>query len=61
MGAVGGLRRAAVPAGREAVRLTSARRLAWTPATGALLEPAGLAGVTLEQAADGALRGQMAA
>jgi hypothetical protein len=53
----------AEPAGQggDAARLTSAWRLAWTPATSALLELAGLAGVTLEQAAEGALRGRLAA
>ncbi len=40
--------------GGEVVQLTSAWRLAWTPATGALLELAGLAGVTQELAAVGA-------
>jgi hypothetical protein len=42
--------------GGDGTRLTSTWRLAWSPATGALLGPAGLAGVTLEQAADGAAR-----
>jgi hypothetical protein len=46
--------------GGDGARLTSTWRLAWSPATGALLELAGLAGVTLEQAADGALRGHLA-
>lgn len=47
--------------GSDDVRLTSSWRAAWTPATTALLEVAGLRGVTLGQATTGSLTGRLAA
>jgi len=44
----------------QAPTLTVALRLYWGPATTAMLELAGVRGVTLEQAAEGALRHQLA-